>query len=154
RVVRTDGSEVVGELLAARPDAVVLKLADGTSVTIPRSIIRTIESATSAQAAANAGSHPSTPSSGTTPPAPNPSHGNAAGSGPTAGPTSGHTPASGAPASGATGNGGITSSGAPSSVPRVARDAVAPSGATLELTLNTPIGSSTSSVDDKVDAML
>src|SRR5689334_7202759 len=45
RVVRTDGTIVVGKLTAARPDAVVLELSDGSSVTVPRSIIRTIESA-------------------------------------------------------------------------------------------------------------
>src|SRR5262249_11351070 len=37
---------------------------------------------------------------------------------------------------------------------KIAHEATVPSGTLLELTLNTPIGSDTSAVDDKVDAVL
>lgn len=143
RVVRTDGTTVVGELTAARPDAVVLKLADGSSITIPRSIIKTVESADTpppAAAANTAGkaSNPSAaPKSGanTTTPTPTPSS-----TPPVTGPAT-----SVATAKSPTSSGGST---------KPVREAVAPSGTTLELALSAAIGSDSSNVDDKVDAVL
>jgi hypothetical protein len=108
RVVRTDGTTVVGELVAARPEAVVVKIADGSSVTIPRSMITSIETA-----AANAA----------------------------------------APSASASASTGKTASGGGPGAPGV-REVTAPSGTLLELSLNTPIGSDTSAIDDKVDAVL
>jgi hypothetical protein len=109
---RTDGTIVVGELTALRPEAVVLRIADGNTVTIPRFAIRSIEIA-----AANA----ATPAASTD-----------------------------ARKSGRDGE----SESARMRSPTVAREVTAPSGTLLELSLNTPIGSDTSAIDDKVDAVL
>jgi hypothetical protein len=184
RVTRTDGTAIVGELTAARPDAVVLKLADGSTITIPRSIIRTIEAADTPAptVASNAtpppGNKPVTPTGGGNAGGANPSQGNGINPSRGGNPASGGTsaaPASGGASSAASGSnaagasparGGTTSgsaagasagkASAPSanSTPTVAHDTVAPSGTTLELSLSTPIGSDTSAVDDKVDAVL
>ena len=51
KVVATDGSVTVGELVESRPDAVVVRTPQGTQVTILRSRIRSVETPTPAQAA-------------------------------------------------------------------------------------------------------
>lgn len=148
RVVRTDGTIVVGELTAARPDAVVLKLADGSSITIPRSIIKTVESADTpppAAVATNAGKAASNPtaapkggatsSTPTTPTTPTPSSSNPTVAGPATSVATAKNPT-------------------PAGVTKPVREAVAPSGTTLELALSAAIGSDSSNVDDKVDAVL
>ena len=158
RVVRTDGTIVVGELTAARPDAVVLKLADGSSITIPRSIIKTIESAATPPpapaVAANTGSKASSPTAA-------PKAGASTHHPPTSTPTpSSNPPVTGPAPSVATANhpppsGGSTSGGAASGgTTKPVRETVAPSGTTLELALSAAIGSDSSNVDDKVDAVL
>ncbi len=140
RVVRTDGTAVVGELIDARPDAVVVKVADGTTLTIPRSTITAIESAPNGAVASNTPAKPGPPSPAPAkpgPPSPAPSNPGPSNPAPSYAP-----PATPSPSS------------SPSS-PAVARhELVAPSGTTLELSLSTPIGSDTSAVDDKVDAVL
>jgi hypothetical protein len=144
RVVRTDGSEVVGELVAARPDAVVLKLADGSTITIPRSIISTVEAAqtpTSASGKTAAGGSPTTPTPSA--PASTPTH--------TSTPTAPATPQ---PRVTPTPSAPTPSGPTAPAAPRVARELVAPTGSTLELSLSAPIGSDTSKIDDKVDAAL
>jgi hypothetical protein len=196
RVVRTDGTAVVGELIAARPDAVVVKLADGTTITIPRSVISAIESASTTAVASNTANaskdanrtastktgKPSGPtgqsgqsgqSSGTNAQAGGaPNAGGSAGTTATTGTTAGGSgnaartgnsgSNAGAPAASSGKNTGATTttaaktsgqSGDPNGS-AIAHDAVAPSGTTLELSLNTPIGSDTSAIDDKVDAVL
>jgi hypothetical protein len=149
RVVRTDGTIVVGELTAARPDAVVLKLADGSSITIPRSIIKIVESAATPPPAAvanNAGkaSNPTavpkggatTATTTTTPTTPTPSSSTPPVTGPATSVATAKNPTPAAPGT------------------KPVREAVAPSGTTLELALSAPIGSDSSNVDDKVDAVL
>jgi hypothetical protein len=128
RVVRTDGTTVVGELTAARPDAVVIKLADGTTVTIPRGIIKSIESATAPSApaaAANTGGKSGNPAatqkSGARAPV-------ATATPPAMG---GSTPSVATTTTRPATNNGPT---------KPAREAVAPSGTTLELALSTAIG--------------
>jgi hypothetical protein len=209
RVVRTDGTAIVGELIAARPDAVVIKVADGSTITIPRAVISAIESATTPVAAtataakgatANAVTktgkpagpiaQPSQPGQNGQPAATNAQAGGtstaaggattapatatnaAGGSGTVARPGPSGSTTSGAPVASAGKTSGTTStpststkgngqtgqtgqSGDPNgSAPALAHDAIAPSGTMLELSLNTPIGSDTSAIDDKVDAVL
>ena len=157
RVVRTDGTIVVGELTAARPDAVVLKLADGSSITIPRSIIKTVESAATppppapSAVAANTGGKASNPTAapkaGATTTTPTPTStpsSNPPVTGPVAGPVTGPA-TSVATATHPTPSAGTT---------KPVHEAVAPSGTTLELALSAAIGSDSSNVDDKVDAVL
>lgn len=52
KVVATDGSVTVGELVESRPDAVVVRTPQGTQVTILRSRIRSLEMSTPAEVAA------------------------------------------------------------------------------------------------------
>jgi hypothetical protein len=177
RVVRTDGTTVVGELSAARPDAVVLKLADGSTITIPRSIIRTIEAADAPVTTVAKGSGAPPPASGgtakpasATAPAttPGPAHGTGtvpATTTPASTPTAtvpppttpGRAPASGpmpGPGSGPVSGPGSTPANPPAATASAVASALAPSGTMLELTLSSRIGSDSSSVDDRIEAVL
>ena len=62
KVVTTDGSVTVGELVESRPDAVVVRTPQGTQVTILRSRIRSLEMSTPAEVAA--ATHTGTPAAG------------------------------------------------------------------------------------------
>jgi hypothetical protein len=142
KVRRTDGSFVIGELVASRPDAIVLLRADtGTTETIPRSAIAAIETPSEAELASVRGTDPSqarngnggTPSGGGIPPgggtggALDPSRGDPSKGGNPSDPNSGGTglpsgggtgqPGSGQPGSGYGPGSGSPGSGAPGSNP-------------------------------------
>ena len=55
KVVATDGSAIIGELVESRPDAIVVRTSDGKQVTILRSRIRSIEAPTAAEVYAATG---------------------------------------------------------------------------------------------------
>jgi len=76
KVVATDGSVTVGELVESRPDAVVVRTPQGTQVTILRSRIRSLEMSTPAEVAAATQTAPAAarpPASGSSLPAAPPS---------------------------------------------------------------------------------
>ncbi len=148
KVVRTDGTAVVGELIDARPDAVIVKTAEGATVTIPRASISAIQAATSAEVASNLGSHTAT-SNG-----PSTSGGTTAKTADNTNPgANAHASAGGSNASsGNAGSGGSSGNGSASA--NAMSPVVLPAGTVLEVTLNSTIGSDTSHVGESVDAAL
>ncbi len=129
KVVRTDGSAIVGELIDVRPEAVVVKAVDGTTITVPRASIAALETARSAELASTLGSRASTSNSTT------------AGSATPSDPTSSRKPGS------KSGRETRAAAGSPSKI-------VLASGTVLEITLNSTIGSDTSYVGESVDSVL
>ncbi len=146
KVVRSDGTAVVGELIDARPDVVIVKTADGATVTIPRASISSIQAATSAEVASNLGSRDAATSNGA-----NTSGGITAKSANNANAGANtHANAGGSGGSNAgSGSGGNVSAGANALSP-----VVLPAGTVLEVTLNSTIGSDTSRVGENVEAAL
>ncbi len=129
KVVRTDGSAIVGELIDVRPEAVVVKGVDGTTITVPRASIASLEAARSAELASTLGSRAAA-SNSTTPGSATPSDS-----------TSSRTPGS------KSGGEARAAVGPPSKI-------VLASGTVLEITLNSTIGSDTSYVGESVDSVL
>src|SRR5581483_3312853 len=127
-----------------RPDVVIVKTADGATVTIPRASISSIQAATSAEVASNLGSRDAATSNGA-----NTSGGITAKSANNANAGANtHANAGGSGGSNAgSGSGGNVSAGANALSP-----VVLPAGTVLEVTLNSTIGSDTSRVGENVEA--
>lgn len=178
KIVKRDGTVVIGEVVEARPDGVVIRDGRGNVITVPRPDIASMASISSAEAAALASNETGGPGGPNLIPSGRPADGQGSGSparertgnGPGGTSGDGGTRSSGDPGrtapSGQTDRGGDGSSasgpdGAEGSErkggdlpPGRYREVAIPAGTVLTLALDSPVASDRSRVEDAVHARL